>query len=111
MTLQVPERQPEEGEEIVEVDEQHFQRLTYELPSSNGFLHFSHLGYEYYKETLREAFVDTGKGTWGDFEKAAGAHFLKVETRLKGEIEKLDVKRAHLIAELAKTRDSSGRKF
>ena len=102
LTLQIPDliigggAVPSEPE--IEVDPDHIDLCYGGKLTPRGYPHFSLKGYEFYKDRLKAAFVDTGRGNWGAFEEAAEEHFAALEANLKKDIAKAAKKLAALRA-------------
>ena len=102
LTLQIPDliigggAVPSEPE--IEVDPDHIDLCYGNKLTPRGYPHFSLKGYEFYKDRLKAAFVDTGRGNWGAFEEVAEEHFAALEANLKKDIAKAAKKLAALRA-------------
>lgn len=103
MTLQIPEivlgtPPSEQGEEV---RFEHVTRLNKYKPSPRGFLFYSRLGFEHYRERLQAEFRDTGRGTWEDFVIEAERSFEDIIRELDREI----ARHQRAIAKLQALRD------
>jgi len=104
LTLQIPDVEinfgggPTTITTEVEVDPDHIDLCYGNKLTPRGYPHFSLKGYEFYKDRLKAAFVDTGRGNWGAFEEAAEEHFAALEANLKKDIAKAAKKLAALRA-------------
>lgn len=105
LTLQIPDLvvnfprgvKPQIESEI-EVDDAHVDRCYGGRLTPRGYPHFSRKGYEFYKDRLKAAFEDTGRGNWGAFEEEAEKHFVTLEKYLKRDIANTEKKLATLRA-------------
>ena len=73
---------------FVEVQPEHYVRLSGGKLAPRGFPHFTRAGFEFYKDQLRAAFRNTRGSTWENFEVHAEEHFAGLEASIKKEIKK-----------------------